>query len=68
VPGYDVQSAGLLTGGAEPTRAHATKNGHAPYDVPVGLIRSAQDTLFTSGSLGRFCAMMESLPEAAAKP
>jgi NADH-quinone oxidoreductase subunit G len=68
VPGYNVQSAGLLTGGAEPTRVHVAKNGHAPYDVPVGLIRSAQDTLFTSGTLGRFCAMMESLPEAQAKP
>src|SRR6267143_1804637 len=66
VPAYDVQSAGLLIGGAEPTFAHVTKNGHAPYDVPAGLIRSAQDTLFTSGTLGRFCTMMESLPEAAA--
>jgi NADH-quinone oxidoreductase subunit G len=68
VPGYDVQPAGLLTGGAEPTRVRVAKNGHAPYDVPVGLIRSAQDTLFTSGTLGRFCTMMESLPEAEAKP
>lgn len=68
VPGYDVQPAGLLTGGAEPTHVSAAKNGHAPYDVPVGLIRSAQDTLFTSGTLGRFCTMMESLPEAEAKP
>jgi len=68
VPGYDVQPAGLLTGGAEATHVHVAKNGHAPYDVPVGLIRSAQDTLFTSGTLGRFCTMMESLPEAEAKP
>jgi len=68
VPGYDVQAAGLLTGGAELTQVHVAKNGHAPYDVPVGLIRSAQDTLFTSGTLGRFCTMMESLPEAEAKP
>jgi NADH-quinone oxidoreductase subunit G len=68
VPGYDVGPAGLLTGGAEPTHVHVAKNGHAPYDVPVGLIRSAQDTLFTSGTLGRFCTMMESLPEAEAKP
>jgi NADH-quinone oxidoreductase subunit G len=68
VPGYDVQAAGLLTGGAEATLVHVAKNGHAPYDVPVGLIRSAQDTLFTSGTLGRFCTMMESLPEAEAKP
>jgi NADH-quinone oxidoreductase subunit G len=68
VPGYDVQSAGLLTGGAEPTRMHVARNGHAAYDVPVGLIRSAQDTLFTSGTLGRFCTMMDSLPEADAQP
>jgi NADH-quinone oxidoreductase subunit G len=64
VPGYDVQPAGLLTGGAEATRVHVARNGHAPYDVPTGLIRSSQDTLFTSGTLGRFCTMMESLPEA----
>jgi hypothetical protein len=47
---------------------HVSRNGHAPYDIPVGLIRSAHDTLFTSGTLGRFCTMMESLPEAQAKP
>jgi NADH-quinone oxidoreductase subunit G len=68
VPGYDVQAGGLLTGSAEPTQVHVAKNGQPPYDVPVGLIRSAQDTLFTSGTLGRFCTMMESLPEAEAKP
>jgi NADH-quinone oxidoreductase chain G len=68
VPGYNVAALGLLTGGAEPTKVTFARNGHAPYDVPVGLIRSAQDTLFTSGTLGRFCTMMESLPEAQAKP
>jgi len=68
VPGYNVQAAGLLTGGAEPARIQFSKNGHAPYDVPVQLIRSANDNLFTSGSLGRFCTMMHSLPEAEAKP
>ena len=47
-----MQLAGLLTGGAEPTSPQFSKNGHAPYDVPVQLIRSANDTLFTSGSLG----------------
>jgi NADH-quinone oxidoreductase subunit G len=67
VPAYDVQQAGLLAGGAEPTRVQFARNGHAPYDVPAGLIRSAEDTLFTSGTLGRFCTMMESLPEAKAK-
>ena len=68
VPGYDVQPAGLLTGGSEATRVHVARNGHGPYDVPAGLIRSAQDTLFTSGTLGRFCTMMDSLPEAEAHP
>src|SRR5229473_1962012 len=68
VSGYDVQAAGLLTGGAEVTRIQFARNGHAPYDVPVGLIRSAKDTLFTSGTLGRFCTMMESLPEAKTEP
>ncbi len=64
VPAYNVPIAGLLTGGAEATRVQIARNSHAPYDVPVGLIRSAKDTLFTSGTLGRFCTMMESLPEA----
>jgi NADH-quinone oxidoreductase subunit G len=68
VSGYNVRPAGLLVGGAEPTRVEFARNGHAPYDVPVGLIRSAKDTLFTSGTLGRFCTMMESLPEAKTAP
>jgi NADH-quinone oxidoreductase chain G len=68
VPGYDVQHVGLLTGGAESVQVEAKRNGHAPYDVPVGLIRPAQDTLFTSGTLGRYCTAVESLPEAQAKP
>ena len=68
VPGYNVQPAGLLTGGAEATTLQFSKNGHVPYDVPLQLIRSANDTLFTSGTLGRFCTMMQSLPEAEAKP
>ena len=68
VPGYNVHFAGLLTGGAEPTKLQFAKNGQAPYDVPVQLIRSANDSLFTSGTLGRFCSMLQSLPEAHAKP
>jgi NADH-quinone oxidoreductase subunit G len=67
VPGYDIQLTGLLTGGSEPISLQFSPNGHAPYDVPVELIRSANDTLFTSGSLGRFCTMMQSLPEAESK-
>jgi NADH-quinone oxidoreductase subunit G len=68
VPGYGVQLTGLLTGGAEAIRAQFARNGHAPYDVPAGLIRSANDTLFSSGTLGRYCTMMDSLPEAKTEP
>ena len=68
VPGYNVQPAGLLTGGAEPTKIEFAKNGHAAYDVPLQLIRPANDNLSTSGTLGRFCTMMQTLPEAEAKP
>jgi len=64
VPAYNVPLAGLLTGGAEATHVQFARNGRAPYDVPAGLIRSANDTLFTSGTLTRWCTMMESLPEA----
>src|SRR5260370_25768182 len=64
VPGYNVPTVGLLTGNAEPTRIQIARNGHAPYDVPAGLIRSAQDTLFTTGTLTRFCTIMASLQEA----
>jgi NADH-quinone oxidoreductase subunit G len=67
VPGYDLELTGLLTGGAESARVEVKRNGSAPYDVPVGLIHSAQDTLFTSGTLGRFCTTIESVPEAQAK-
>jgi NADH-quinone oxidoreductase subunit G len=68
VPGYNVEVTPLFTGSAEPTHIQVARNGHAPYDVPAGLIRSAQDTLFTTGTLTRFCTMMESLQEAEAKP
>lgn len=64
VPAYNVPLASLLAGGAEAVRAPFARNGHAPHDVPVGLIHSANDTLFTSGTLSRWCTMLESLPEA----
>ncbi len=67
VKGYDVPQAGLVTGGAEQSRASISRNGHAPYDVPADLIRTAQDNLFSSGTLGRYCIMLQSLPESEAK-
>ncbi len=71
VPGYDVAEAGLLTGGAEPARISVSPNGHsdhAPCDVSAGMVFSAQDTLFSSGSLGRYCTLVDSLPESETKP
>ena len=56
-----------LTGASAETEIRFKRNGSAPYDVPVGLIHSAQDTLFTSGTLGRFCTTIESVPEAQTK-
>jgi NADH-quinone oxidoreductase subunit G len=67
VPAYNVQLTGLLTGGAEATNLEVRRNGHGAYDVPLDLIRSANNTLFTSGSLSRYCTMIESLPEAEAQ-
>ena len=55
----------LLLGEAERTSPVSTANGHAKFDVPVGAIFSAHDTLFTSGTLGRYCSTILSLPEAA---
>ena len=67
VPGYDVDLTGLLAGEAESSHIAVKKNGHAAYDVPVGLIKPAQDSLFTSGTLGRYSQAIQSVPEAQAK-
>ncbi len=64
VPGYDVSFANLLTGGAEMSAAVAAHNGNRPDVAADALILSARDTLFSSGTLGRFCGMINSLPEA----
>jgi len=64
VRGYEVPVAGLLTGGAEATAPVAQTNGLKPADAPAGLIFSSHDTLFTSGTLGRYCKMVQSVPEA----
>jgi len=66
VPGYDVELSVLLAGEAEEAHMPVRRNGK-PFDVPVGLIRSAGDTLFTSGTLSKFLTTIESVPEARAK-
>jgi len=65
VAGYGVSMSTLFLGEAERTSPVSTANGNAKFDVPVGSIFSAHDTLFTSGTLGRYCKTILSLPEAA---
>jgi NADH-quinone oxidoreductase subunit G len=65
VAGYGISMSALLLGEAAPTLPHFMPNGNAHPDVPAGAIFSSHDTLFTSGTLGRYCATLNSLPEAA---
>src|ERR1700688_3233498 len=65
VPGYDLAMATLFLGEAERTAPVSAANDTANFDVPAGSIFSSGDTLFTSGSLSRYCTMVRSLPEAA---
>ncbi len=65
VPGYRVSAATLLLGEAESTKPVSATNGNADFDVPGDAIFSTTDTLFTSGSLTRYCSTIRSLEEAA---
>jgi len=65
VAGYDFSLSTLLLGEAERTSPVSSANGNSKFDVPAGSIFSSHDTLFTSGSLGRYCSTILSLPEAA---
>jgi NADH-quinone oxidoreductase subunit G len=60
VRGYNVSTASLLTGGAVPT---APLNGAVPHRSRPDLIKSANDTLFTSGTLGRYSAALSLVTE-----
>ena len=64
VRGYNVPLPVVATGGAAPT---LPLNGHIPVPVRPELIHSAGDTLFTSGSLGRYLTMVNSVLEAPGK-
>ncbi len=60
VRGYDVPFAAIETGGA----AHTLPlNGRIPSESRPELIRSAHNTLFTSGTLGRYSKMLNSVIE-----
>jgi NADH-quinone oxidoreductase subunit G len=64
VHGYDVPLAQLATGGAAPT---APVNGRVPVEVRPEAIRSQHDTLFTSGTLGRYSKLLSSVLESRSK-
>jgi NADH-quinone oxidoreductase subunit G len=61
VKGYNISTATLLTGSAVPV---VTLNGAVPHSERPDLIVSSNDTLFTSGSLGRYCSALSAVAEA----
>ncbi len=64
VPGYNVALPVLETGGAVST---TPVNGHVPGEWRPDLIKSARNTLFLSGTLGRYSKMLNSVLEAPGK-
>jgi len=60
VRGYNVPLPLIMTGGASQT---APVNGRVPAESRPGLVRSARDTLFTSGSLGRYSKALNTVLE-----
>jgi NADH-quinone oxidoreductase subunit G len=60
VSGYQVSLAALLAGQAELT---APADGRAPVSTPPGLVVSSDDSLFTSGTLGRYSQALNSVRE-----
>ncbi|MCC6590857.1 MAG: NADH-quinone oxidoreductase subunit NuoG [Bryobacterales bacterium] len=61
VAGYNVALPLIATGGAAPTMP---VNGRVNVEARPDLVRSSRDTLFTSGSLGRYSKMLNSVIEA----
>jgi len=67
VAGYDVSHVNLLAGGSEQATA-TCRTVESSYEAPAGAIFSANDYLFTSGTLGRYCSRLTSTNEASEKP
>jgi NADH-quinone oxidoreductase subunit G len=60
VRGYNIPLPVIATGGAAQT---TPVNGRVPVSARPELIQSARDTLFTSGSLGRYSKALNSVLE-----
>ena len=58
--GYNVPLPVLMTGGAAQTMP---VNGRVPSHRRPDLVQSARDTLFTSGTLGRYSHKLNSVVE-----
>jgi len=67
VAGYDLSMASLLAGGTELSSA-SCKSIETGYDVPAGVVFSSNDSLFSSGTLGRYCSKLNSTNEAKETP
>ncbi len=63
VAGYGVSYANLMAGSAE-RATPSTGKVEQSYAVPPGTIFSSHDSLFSSGSLGRYCSKLNSCNEA----
>ncbi|MBI3666480.1 MAG: NADH-quinone oxidoreductase subunit NuoG [Acidobacteria bacterium] len=60
VRGYDIPYATFVSGGA----AQATSvNGHITHCSRPEAIQSSRDSMFTSGSLGRYCRVLQAVIE-----
>jgi anaerobic selenocysteine-containing dehydrogenase len=60
VPGYDVSRANLLGGNSEPT---SLQNAGSSEQHKPELVAPSKDTLFTSGTLGRYSRALKSVTE-----
>jgi NADH-quinone oxidoreductase subunit G len=60
VPGYNISYPVIETGGAAPT---TPVNGRVQFRAQPELIRPAGNTLFTSGTLGRYSEMLQRVIE-----
>jgi NADH-quinone oxidoreductase chain G len=67
VHGYGLSQAALLAGSAELSNA-TCRTVEEQYDVPAGAVFSSHDSLFTSGTLGRYCSKLNSTNEAKEAP
>ena len=63
VPGYDVSRANLLAGNSEHTSIANSGGSSTQQKEETALILPANDTLFTSGTLGRYSYALKSVME-----